>query len=230
VIPNQANIIAVGNPHFQAEELLAYEGGYRFNPSQNWLWDVSLFYNQYDQLRTFELINSQGTSPLPTFWIRNENQMYGETYGVELATSWQVTEAWKVIGTYSYLGTDLHLKPGSHSILGTSEEGDSPKHQATLRSLFSLSQSVELDAAWYYVGEVPNQNTASYSRFDARFGWRPAPYFEMSLGGRNLFDNQHREFGSGISGGIVMADEIQRAFYGVRNLFWTPTFISTIFS
>ncbi len=213
VVPDQARIILSGNPHFQAEELRAYELGYRFNPSPNWLWDVSLFYNQYDKLRTPEVIDFQDTLPLPTFWVQNENQLYGETYGVELATSWQINDVWKVVGTYSYLGMNLHLYAGSRSLLGHSEEGDSPKHEATLRSLFTLSKQIELDTAWYYVGEVPNQNTASYSRFDVRFGWRPAPYFEMSLGGRNLFDNQHREFESGISGGVVMADEIQRAFY-----------------
>lgn len=213
VIPDSARIIALGNHDFESEELLAYELGYRFNPNKNLLFDLSLFYNDYDKLRSPEIIASQATSPLPTVTVKSDNQLYGTTYGLELATTWQVKETWKLIGTYSFLGMNLHLKAGSHSILGTSEEGDTPKHQANVRSWWSLPYHTEVDTALYYVGNVPNQHTASYLRVDARFDWQPARYFELSVGVRNLLDNQHREFGSGISGGLVMADEIQRAFY-----------------
>ncbi|MEK8015389.1 MAG: hypothetical protein VSS75_000870 [Candidatus Parabeggiatoa sp.] len=34
-----------------------------------------------------------------------------------------------------------------------------------------------------------------------------------SLGARNLFDNQHPEFGVGLSGNIEIPDEVRRAFY-----------------
>jgi len=34
--------------------------------------------------------------------------MDGEVYGFELATHWQVSKAWKLIGTYSYLDMQLH--------------------------------------------------------------------------------------------------------------------------
>jgi iron complex outermembrane receptor protein len=176
------------------------------------LLDASLFYNEYDDLRTTEPVAFKPFPPPPTLLTKLENQMFGELYGLELAAHWQALTTWKLIGTYSYLQTFLHTQSSSRdTTTATQLERNTPHHQASLRSLWSLPQQVEFDTAWYYVDNVPNQHAAHYTRFDARLGWRPWPALELSLGGRNLLDKQHLEFGNGENG--IVPTEVPRAFY-----------------
>jgi len=107
----------------------------------------------------------------------------------------------------------LHLVPGSQTIVGESEEGDTPHNQATLCSLLTLPHNFEFDTTLYYVDNVPTKNTPNYIRFDIRLGWQPRPDLSLSLGARNLFDNQHNEFGLPIPGEPIVPDDVRRAFY-----------------
>jgi iron complex outermembrane receptor protein len=202
-----------GNPDFEAEVMLASELGYRFTPNEQFFLDSTLFYNDYEKLRTFEATGLQPFPLPPTMYANWDNQMTGEVYGLEMAAHWQASKAWRVVATYSYVNIQLHLLPTSQNLFGESEEGDTPHHQATLRSLLSLPKNLEFDTALYYVDNVPSQNTPHYTRFDVRLGWQPQKSLNLSLGARNLFDNQHPEFGSGLSGNPEIASEVQRAFY-----------------
>lgn len=202
---------ALASEDFKAEQLLAYELGYRFTPIPQFLLDTTIFFNQYDDLRNVEQTGFDPYSRPPTVFLRSNNNMYGEIYGAELALHWQVLPTWKVIGSYSYLDVQLHLNGSSP--LGEQEEGDTPNNQATLQSQWSLPQHLEFDTAWYYVDNVSNQKVPRYHRFDLRLGWKPLPTLEVSAGVRNLFDPQHREFGNMFSGNTVIANEVPRAVY-----------------
>ena len=76
-----------GNRQFRAEELLAYELGYRFMPSPRFSADLALFYNMYDGLRdgTEGQPNIDFASGLITIDSRLTNKVKGESYGAELA-------------------------------------------------------------------------------------------------------------------------------------------------
>jgi iron complex outermembrane recepter protein len=207
-----ARINSISNQDFQSENLLAYELGYRFNLAQQFLLDMSLFFNQYDKLRN--LVNKPLTmSPILKF--QTNNQMYGEIFGLELATHWQVLETWRLVGTYSYLQVQLHLDGITIPLIpiGESEENENPHHQATLRSLLTLPHHLEFDTALYYVDNVPQKSAAHYLRTDVRLGWKPISALDLSIGVRNLFDKQHREFGDVFSGNTVIASEVPRTFY-----------------
>lgn len=212
VIPNSPQLSIRGNPEVNSEELIAYELGYRFNPTSNLLVDASLFYNDYDQLRSTE--TSFQPFPVPTILNKLENQMFGYTYGLELASHWQVTEAWKLIGTYSYISTHLNITANSNYNRFELLEHNSPTNQAGLRSLWNITDNVELDTALYYVDEVESQKLPQYTRLDLRLGWQASKNLAISLGGRNLFDSQHREFGDfGSNGSAIYSNEIPRSYY-----------------
>jgi len=175
---------------------------------------LSLFYNDYDQLRSTEEIGLEPSPAPPTLIVQWDNQMTGEVYGLEIATQWQATKAWRWVATYNYTDVQLHLLPTSQSvIIGETEEGDTPRHQATLRSLLNVSHTMEFDTTLYYVDHVPNQNVPHYTRFDVRLGWRPQKNINLSLGARNLFDSQHPEYGVGLKGNIEIPNEVRRALY-----------------
>jgi len=212
IIPNSPQILIRGNPEVNSEELIAYEVGYRFNPTTNLLVDASLFYNDYDQLRSTE--THFQPYPVPTILYELENKMFGNTYGLELASHWQVAETWKLIGSYSYLNTNLDITADSNYTDVELVERNSPTNQAGLRSLWNIRDNLELDAALYYVGEIESQTVAEYNRFDLRLGWQASKNLAISLGGRNLFDSQHSEFGGfGSNGSVIYSNEIPRSFY-----------------
>ena len=203
-IQNQI-LVGLANKNFQSETLLAYELGYRFKLNSNFLLDTTIFSHYYKKLRFVE-VNFTPT----TIFMKNTNKMSGKISGLEMVASWQILDTWKLIATYSYLDLDLNTP---NSIIFFGEEGNNPYNQANLRSLLTLQHNIELDTALYYVDKVPNQKAASYTRFDVRLGWKAQKDLEISLGARNLFDTQHREFGDSISGNVIIADEVQRAFY-----------------
>ncbi len=186
--------------------------GYRFNPTNNLLVDASLFYNDYDELRSIE--TSFQPFPIPTIFNQFDNQMFGYSYGLELASHWQVTDAWKLIGTYSYLHTNLEVTTNSNYTGSELLEHNSPTNQVSLRSLWNIKDNLELDASLYYVDELESQKLAGYTRFDLRLGWQANKNLAISLGGRNLLDSQHSEFGGfGSPGSAIYTNEIPRSYY-----------------
>ena len=210
-----ATIIVNGNPNYQAETVLSHELGYRFNITNHFLFDATVFYNNYHKLRIFQPVEILSPN---TVILQNMNKMYGESYGLEISASWQVNKTWKLISTYNYLDNHLHLDsdaiivPPLDDFFSEKQENDSPHHQANIRSLLSLPNNLELDTTLYYTDEISNQISSSYTRFDIRLGWNPK-HWQFSLGVRNLFDKQWREFGNNVSENFILANEAKRAFY-----------------
>jgi len=181
-----------GSRDMDAEELIAYEIGYRFL-GKAFTFDSSFYYNEYDNLRSLE----QGTSTPGIIPLVIDNQLYGEVYGVELAASWQVNNSWRLNAGYSYTQMQLHLREGSVDKTEEFDEGDTPHHQTTLRSLWQMSKSWQLDTALRYVDMIKNgrekEAVDSYIAVDIRLAWQAYDALEVSFVGQNLFDN-HREF------------------------------------
>jgi len=202
---------AYGNSDFRSEELWAFEAGYRLRPWDRLTLDAASFYNIYDSLLSFEFAGTpflEGSTVVVP--LEYDNQLYGETYGVEIAGNFQVNDWCRLSASYTFLRMQLHRQKSSTSTL-ESAEGQSPHHQVNARSTFNLPGNVELDFLLYYVDDLPAGNIPSYVRFDVRLGWRPWPDLELSAGAQNLFDTQHPEFGAEP---FTSPTEVERAFYG----------------
>ncbi len=210
-ITPRIEIINIGNPDLPSEKLIAHELGYRFKLSKRLLFDSSIFFNNYDKLRTYELLEFRPFPPPPKRVVLRGSEMFGEVYGLELATHWQVNKDWKLVGNYSYLEADLRKSAVSTDRSSEKLSGNSPHHQIGIRSLLDLPNQMEFDTALYYVDNVASQNVEKYTRVDIRLGWQPNKNLDLSFGIRNLLDDQHLEFGTDSSG--RKAHEIPRAFY-----------------
>jgi len=192
-------ISVFGNRDFKSEELLAYELGYRAEPTKQLSFDATAFYNVYDRLRYFVQGSPQleNNPPPPHLVIplTQENAERGQTYGTELLAEWQATDKWKWIASYSLL--EMHISP---NIGGIPINNQSPQNQFQLRSYLDLPHNVELDGAVYYVDEVApvlglsQTRVPSYVRVDLGVTWRPIKSLEIGIWGQNLADNQHAEF------------------------------------
>ena len=185
----------LGSREMDAEELLAYELGYRFLGKQFSL-DLSLFYNEYDNLRSVEQTALIG-AVLP---LVLDNKLYGETYGLELAASWLVNEDWRLYAGYSFIQMQLHALASSTDGSEEQDEGDTPHHQFNLRSLWQVAESWQLDTTLRYVDLVrgtqglgAKESVKSYLTVDLRVAWQVHESLALSLVGQNLL-GKHREF------------------------------------
>jgi iron complex outermembrane receptor protein len=183
----------------QSEILIAYEAGYRWRPTQVLGMDLSLFYNDYEELRTLELGAPELVSaPYPRYIIPTtaENKMSGNTYGLELVGDWRPDDDWRLQAWYSWLRMDLSQESDSRAIETEGLKSQSPEHQAGVRAGISLPHDLELDLFLRYVDELPDFEVDDYVELDARLGWNLSRNLSLSLVGRNLFNSSHKEFGT----------------------------------
>ncbi len=193
----------VGNDDYGAEELIAYEAGYRWQPLQTLSFDLALFYNDYDELASLELSEPfvdpvDGRTIIP---IHNVNLMDGRTYGAELLAEWQPVDGWRLTASYSHI--DMDLRP--HGLdLNRNEwiEDSTPRTLAGLRSFLTLAERFEIDAQLRYqsdIGRLPQVVTGEgiegYTELDLRLGWLVSDQWRLSLVGQNLLHDEHVEFG-----------------------------------
>jgi iron complex outermembrane receptor protein len=168
-----------------SEKLIAYELGYRIQPMEMLMLSVSAFYNQYDDLRTFEQIDS-------TTYVLS-NGLRGDTRGAEFAGTLNLSRWCRLRGGYNYLETGFWLKPGAEDNLSGANsrgEGSDPKHQFSLESSMDLPYNVQLNVTARFVDTLELTKVPSYGTFDVNliylFG-----NFEFSLAGHDLAVAHH---------------------------------------
>lgn len=191
-------ISAMGNSDMAPEELIAYEAGYRWQVSSRLNLDMSIFFNDYDQLRSIELTGPPSLTlfPAPTLiqTATVANKLKGRTYGLEFVADYQPYDGWRIQGAYSFLHMDLEVAPDSSDTFSESAERESPTHQWTVRSSFDLSDNCEFDLWLRYVDDIPAFAIDRYLTLDARLGWRASKNLDLALVGRNLLDPRHGEY------------------------------------
>lgn len=200
-----------GGREFDSEELLAYEVGYRWRPLDRITLDVAAFYHDYGNLRSIE---PSGIVPGPPAVVTATlaNRINGETYGVEFAPSWQITDAWRVQAAYTFLQMQLHRDAGSRDTTTEANEGRNPHHQFSLRSFLDLPHDIEFDCTLRYVESLPDFQIPSYVVMDARIAWRPLKNLELAIVGQNFLDDRHPEFQSVLI--PTERTEVQQSVYG----------------
>ncbi|HEY8402114.1 MAG TPA: TonB-dependent receptor, partial [Cytophagaceae bacterium] len=105
VLPVPPTVQSVaGGPNFRSETLIAYELGYRFQPTEKLSLSLASFYNFYDNLYTVEALPG-------TLTYQIQNGALGETRGIELSGAYQLLKNWRLRGGYTYFHKDLRTKP-----------------------------------------------------------------------------------------------------------------------
>ena len=204
-------VAVLGNPHFQSETVLGYEGGYRQLLTPSFYIDLDVFHNDYDHLQSFSLPMLIGN----TITYFYENAIAGSTNGVEIAPNWKPRPWWQLSGSYSFAGVDYHAtRPGSDisstGSVGT-YEGSSPAHQVKIQSHIDLGKKFEFDQSYFYVSALPAQKIAAYQTMDGRLGWKFLKEWNFSLVGQDLFQPFHFEWGTGDPSEAAIG--IRRAVY-----------------
>ncbi len=196
----------ISSNNYESEVLLAYELGYRVRPFDNISIDIAGYYNDYDDLRTFEIIN------IFPFQQVVDNKMVGHVYGLECSSEWHVTEWLHLKVAYSYLQMQLHQDKNSSDPTAEEAEGESPHHQLSFRSSLDVFKDIEMDLWLRYVDSLPAQDVSSYVTLDMHLSWDLNKKIKLSVIGKNLLDNRRSEFVSEIIS--IVPTEIQQSVYG----------------
>jgi iron complex outermembrane receptor protein len=208
-----------------SEELLAYELGYRAQPTDAFSWDLALFFNDYSRLRTTVAQPIVFDPGPPAFFLplQIENGMHGETYGAELSANYQLTDCWRIYGAYTFLQMQLHAPTARSAELA---ELQSPQNQVYLWSSWDVGCHWEFDLIGRYVDRLEgfaagaaDTPVSSYIELDARLAYRPNCCWELAVVGQNLLDSHHLEFGSNPLVGRPLV-EVQRGVYATATATW----------
>lgn len=212
----------LGNPEFESEELIAYEGGYRWQALPSLFVDIAAFHNRYDGLASLEIGGqffdaSLGHDVLP---IVNQNLTAGKATGVEALVTFMPVDRWRVTGSSSFLELDL-VPAGLDANRGVTFELGTPQHQLGVRSYLDLPREFQVDAMFRHltaVRRVPqivdNVRVPAYAELDLRLAWRGWEDLELSLVGQNLLHDSHVEFGDPVARGAIERAAYVRATWG----------------
>jgi iron complex outermembrane receptor protein len=194
---NPAVIRIIGDGRSEAEELLAFELGYRTQITPKLSLEVSGYANYYENLIELTLGGPfLEFSPAPPHGVAPlifDNALEGEVFGVEVNGEWNPVPNWRLMGGYTFSTVDLRSTLGNVIPAGLSAEDD-PQHLFNLRSYLNITDSIEFDTLLYYRGKNVNRMLPSHARLDLRLGWKPLPNLDLSLIGQNLLSNHHPEF------------------------------------
>ncbi|MYN09673.1 TonB-dependent receptor plug domain-containing protein [Pseudoduganella aquatica] len=187
IIAGQPRFVIGGGQQFESEVANVAELGYRAQPSARWSYSGTLFYADYDKLRTME--------PLPVLGSEFRNLGQATTRGLELWARWQATPNWRLSGGLTAQNVKLGLKPGSRDSLqaGIFLPND-PRLHWLLRSSHELSDAQQLDLTLRYNGKLPHPVVPSYYEMDVQWLWRVRPDVDVALIAQNLLHARHAEW------------------------------------
>lgn len=186
-----------GDGRSDAEELLAFEVGYRTQITPKLSLDVTGYANYYENLIELTMgVPFVELSPGPPHGVAPlifDNALEGEVFGVEVNGEWSPVPYLRLMGGYTFSTVDLRSTSGNVIPAGLSAEDD-PQHLFNFRSYLNISDTVEFDTLLYFRGKNDNRMLPSHTRLDLRLAWKPVSKVELSLIGQNLLSNHHPEF------------------------------------
>lgn len=212
----------IGNKNFKSEEVIAYELGYRAEVASQVTFDVALFYNDYRKMRVITPATgyAEPSMTAPTNFVQPyylSNDMHGYSYGAELAMGWNPLHWLHLQGSYSFERLIMSLDgTSSDKINKGNAEGDTPRHQFSLRSGFNMTSAITLDLWLKGVTALDSIDSAKipgYVTLDARLAWNLNRNWEFALVGQNLLDDHHPEFVPEYIN--TLPSEVPRSLYGM---------------
>jgi iron complex outermembrane receptor protein len=212
----------LGNPDFEAERLLAYEAGYRWQIRPSLSFDLAAFLNRYHGLASLEF-GSPFSDPIirrTIIPIEDQNLNSGRTRGGEAFVTYAPIRSSRF--TLSYSNLDMNLTAGGRDVnRGVFEDGATPRHQFGFRSSFDLPARVQADAMVRHLSDIRRMvsdptgaGIPGYSELDLRLAWNGLRRAEISVIGQNLLHAHHPEFGPAATRGEVERGAYARFAWG----------------
>ncbi len=213
------SFVLTGNNQLDPEEQYSAELGYRFWPLKELSVDMTVFYNDYDNI----VAPQPGAVNLATLQVPLifSNAEQGETWGFELATDWRPLDSTRLQLSYSYLHSNFTRTAANTSPVPFGlGDNRNPHHQLSIRLSQDIARDIHTDLWLRYTSAIdeaftslPNivRSVDHYWQLDARIAWTPLKQLELSLAGRNLLNNSQLEFYEEFG---TFPTQVQRSVYG----------------
>jgi iron complex outermembrane receptor protein len=179
-----------------SEDAMSYEMGYRRQPTKDFFWELATFFNRYDNLLGYQNY----------YYYQNVGR--GDTYGFEYNATYNVSETWRLTGSYAMLIERLEYQAGYNPGF---IQGGTPRNRAYFQSGWDLSEKVTLDVMFRYVDSLA-AGVDEYLAADIRLAWRPRHNLELAVVGQNLLAGKHYEF---VTDAAATATEVEPGAYGM---------------
>ena len=149
----------VGNPDLKSEDAMSYEIGFRRQATEKFYWDISVYFNRYDNM--IDVAPPVFIPPYETYIFQNLGA--GDTYGFEWTGNYQVNDKWKLTGNYSL----FRLTQTGMGAIGY--QYDFPRNMANLRSGWDIGKNIYFDIGLRYIDSAHgHRRTGLFPRRCAR--------------------------------------------------------------
>lgn len=202
------------NKGFKSEELVAYELGYRIQPTKRLFLDMAAYYNVYDNILSAQYL-SRYSPGVSSDIIILDNKVSGHVLGGEVSIDYSLFEWWRLHASQSIMHIDMEKDADSTDPTTVDAiENSSPGYQTSLRSYMNLPYNLKLDCIFRLVSRLPaytgQREIPSYNSMDVRLAWNIKPGLEISIVGQNLLNTHHPEYSGS---GLVVPPEVERSVY-----------------
>lgn len=194
-----------GTKSFGSEKLIAYEIGHRLS-LKNISYDIALFYNKYDNLRSYKLGEMQHPPDAENYYIiipmYLQNNMDGESFGGELSLKLKPFTWCQFQANYAYLKINVFIPTdGTLNVFdrelnkfAKGTEGESPENQINLRSTFRLLQKLDLSLSYRWIDKIPQLHVNSYSNLNVQLHYKVSDGINVNITGHNLLKSHYTEY------------------------------------
>jgi iron complex outermembrane receptor protein len=181
-----------GNKNLKSEDLLAYELGYRAQPTERFAWDIAWYFHRYDKLVGFISETPYTMGGTYTIYpLRFANGGSANVHGFEISTRYTLADWWMISSFYTFQDATLYQDQFSKPYYADTEF---IRNQARLDNYWTLSEQWSLGAGFRYVDTIRGKNIPSYIEMDLRLGWQPIEGLEFEVAGENLLNPSHLEY------------------------------------
>ena len=184
----------LGSENFHSETLVSTELGLRWAPNGRWYSEISAYYFEYDDLRTFDISNILQTDEAIIAELQYGNKAKGRTDGFEYLTQYQASVDLKLEVQYSYWHFEAIPEAGHPGTGVSSFERLTPRHQAMIKTYYDYSPQWQYNVALRYVAALEGVDADAYTTMDFQVRYQIAPEVSLSLIGRDLFNAPRVEY------------------------------------
>lgn len=205
--PLPIDIAVLGDLNLDAEDLLAFEVGFRKDWGGSVVLDLAGYLHKYDDL--FEVLRAPerlqfapfgpGGFPAPVLIEQDlliVNGDKGSILGLEGALQFHPKPWWGVKLAGDVRRINYPALEASESGLNALFLGDTPHYQLSVRSNVDITPTLTTTLWARRVGPLTQSDTDGYTDLDFRIGYRLSSNFELSVLGENLAARARREFPS----------------------------------
>ena len=198
-----------GNPGFQPETVLAYEGGYRRRLNGGLTVDVAGFFNVYHRIQSLAA-GAPAFVPVPaphiSLTLQYANGFETKTAGLEGALSWKPLSTLTLQGSYAWMqARTMQTTPGN---LTLADSWSTPRNTLAVGEAWNFASKWGFNSFLYYADALPpdggsviglagGEQVSSNLRLDAHLVREVGRFVQLDAGGTNLLSPRHLEFGGG---------------------------------